>query len=291
MRGGRYRPMYYHSLRAGLDADGKLIAWQHRVVGQSIIGGTPFSAMIKNNVDATSVEGATTLPYRIENFMVDLITTTPKVPVLWWRSVGSTHTAYSTETFFDEVAHAAGKDPLEWRRELLKDEPRHLAALNLAAEKAGWGTPLPEGRFRGIAVHESFKTHVGQVAEISLRPDGTIKVERVVCAVDCGIAINPDIIKAQMEGAVGFGLGAVLKGEITMDQGRVVQGNFDEYQVLTIDEMPHVEVHIVPSTASPTGVGEPGVPPIGPAVANAVFAATGKRIRLLPFSRSEGRTA
>jgi isoquinoline 1-oxidoreductase subunit beta len=291
-RGGRYRPMYHHTLRAGLDAQGNLTAWQHRIVGQSIISDTPFAAMVKHGVDETSVEGASTLPYAVPNMHVDLITTKVGVPVLWWRSVGSTHTAYSTEVFLDEVAQAAGKDPVELRRALLKGQDRHLGVLNLAAEKAGWGQPAPEGRYRGIAVHKSFGTYVAQVAEVSLRPDGGIKVERVVCAVDCGIAVNPDIIRAQIEGGVGYGLGAVLKGEITLDEtGRVVQGNFDGYQVLTIDEMPSVEVHIVPSTESPTGVGEPGVPPIGPAVANAVFAATGKRIRVLPFSRDEGRTA
>jgi isoquinoline 1-oxidoreductase beta subunit len=212
------------------------------------------------------------------------------VPVLWWRSVGSTHTAYSTEVFIDELADAAGRDPVEFRRTLLRDHPRHLGVLNLVAEKAGWGKPLPEGKFRGVAVHESFNTYVAQVAEISLKADGSIKVVRVVCAVDCGIPVNPDIIKAQMEGGIGFGLGAILKGEITLDGGRVEQANFDTYRMLTIEEMPRVEVHIAPSTESPTGVGEPGVPPIGPAVANAVHAATGKWIRVLPFSRHDART-
>ena len=290
-RGGRYRPMYYHKLRAGLDTQGYLVAWQHRIVGQSIVKGTPFEAAeVKLGFDGTSVEGASTLPYAIPNLLVDLVTTDVGVPVLWWRSVGSTHTAYSTEVFLDEVAQAVGKDPVEFRRTLLKDQLRHLGVLNLAAEKAGWGGPAPEGHFRGVAVHKSFGTYVAQVAEISLRESGGIKVERVVCAVDCGIAVNPDIIRAQIEGGIGYGLGAILKGEITLDGGRVVQGNFDEYQVLTIDEMPDIEVHIVPSTESPTGVGEPGVPPIGPAVANAVFAATGKRMRVLPFSRNDTRT-
>jgi isoquinoline 1-oxidoreductase subunit beta len=291
-RGGRYRPMYVHALRAGLDAEGNPVAWQHRVVGQSILKGTPFEgALVHHGVDETSVEGASTLPYAIPTMHVDLVTTDVGVPVLWWRSVGSTHTAYSTEVFLDELAQAAGKDPVEFRRALLRDQPRHLGVLNLAAEKAGWDWPAPAALFRGVAVHKSFGTHVAQVAEISLKDDGGVRVERVVCAVDCGIAVNPDIIRAQMEGGIGYGLGAILKGEITLDGGRVVQGNFDEYQVLTIDEMPKVEVHIVPSTEPPTGVGEPGVPPIGPAVANAVFAATGKRIRILPFSRSFARTA
>jgi isoquinoline 1-oxidoreductase beta subunit len=290
MKGGRYRPMYYHTIKAGLDAEGNPIGWHHRIVGQSIIAGTPFeSMMVKDSVDPSSVEGASNLPYAVPNIRVDLVTADVKVPVLWWRSVGSTHTAYSTEVFIDELARAAGKDPVAFRRGLLRDHPRHLAVLNLAAEKAGWGAPLPEGRFRGVAVHESFNTYVAQVAEVTLRPDGNLKVERVVCAVDCGIAINPDIIRAQMEGGIGFGLGAILKGEVTLDAGRVEQANFDTYQLLTIEEMPRVEVHIVPSTESPTGVGEPGVPPIGPAVANAVQAATGKPIRVLPFSRHDVR--
>ena len=292
MRGGRYRPMYLHTLEAGLDAEGNPVAWQHRIVGQSILKGTPFEGMlVHHGVDETSVEGASTLPYAIPAMHVDLVTTNVGVPVLWWRSVGSTHTAYSTEVFLDELAQAVGRDPVEFRRALLRDQPRHLGVLNLAAEKAGWDRPAPAGVFRGVAVHKSFGTHVAQVAEISLKDDGGIKVERVVCAVDCGIAVNPDIVRAQMEGGIGYGLGAILKGEITLDGGRVVQGNFDEYQVLTIDEMPKVEVHIVPSTEPPTGVGEPGVPPIGPAMANAVFAATGKRIRILPFAKNDLRTA
>ena len=291
-KGGRYRPMYYHTIKAGLDAEGNPVAWQHRIVGQSILAGTPFESMVgKNSVDPTSVEGASNLPYAVPNILVDLVTTDVKVPVLWWRSVGSTHTAYSTEVFIDQLAQAAGRDPVEFRRRLLRDHPRHLGVLNLVAEKAGWDKPLPEGRFRGVAVHELFNTYVAQVAEISLRDDGGIRVERVVCAVDCGIPINPDIIKAQMEGGIGFGLGAILKGEITLNGGRVEQTNFDTYRMLTIEEMPWVEVHIVPSTELPTGVGEPGVPPIGPAVANAVYAATGKQIQVLPFSRHDFRTA
>ncbi|UEM18881.1 xanthine dehydrogenase family protein molybdopterin-binding subunit [Skermanella mucosa] len=286
IRGGRYRPMYYHTLTAGLDASGKPVAWQHRIVGQSIIGGTPFApVLIKDGVDGTSVEGASNLPYDIPNMLVDLHTTEVGVPVLWWRAVGSTHTAYSTEVFIDELASAAGKDPVEFRRALLARHPRHLGVLNLAAEKAGWGTPLPQGKARGVAVHESFSTYVAQVAEVTLQPDGSVKVDRVVCAVDCGLAINPDVIRAQMEGGIGFGLGGVMYGEVTLAKGRVEQSNFHDYRVLRIEEMPAVEVHIVPSAAAPTGVGEPGVPPIGPAVANAVFAATGRRIRNLPFTR------
>jgi len=286
IRGGRYRPLYVHRLRAGLDANGAIVAWEHRIVGQSILAGTPFeSTIVKNGIDATSVEGAANLPYDIPNLNVELHTTKVGVPVLWWRSVGSTHTAYSTETFLDELAHAAGRDPLELRRALLAKHPRHLAALNLAAEKAGWGQTLPAGRARGIAVHESFNSVVAQVAEVSSRPDGLPRVERVVCAVDCGTAINPDVVRAQMEGGIGFGLAGALWSEVTLVQGRVEQRNFDDYRPLRIMDMPAVEVHIVPSGAAPTGVGEPGVPPIAPAVANAYFQLTGHRVRRLPFAR------
>src|SRR5439155_689236 len=236
-------------------------------------------------IDQTSVEGASTLPYAIPNITVELHTTSVGVPVLWWRSVGSSHTAFSTETFLDELAHAAGRDPLEMRRSLLAGHPRHLATLNLAAEEAGWDQPLPAGRARGIAVHESFDSVVAQIAEVSRRPDGLPKVERVVCAVDCGIAINPDGVRAQMEGGIGFGLAAALWSEITLVRGRVQQRNFDGYRPLRINDMPAVEVHIVPSGAAPTGVGEPGVPPIAPAVANALYQLTGQRVRRLPFAR------
>jgi isoquinoline 1-oxidoreductase beta subunit len=215
--------------------------------------------------------------------LVDLHTTKVGVPVLWWRSVGSTHTAFSTETFIDELAAAAGKDPLEFRRALLAAKPRHLGVLNLAAQKAGWGTALEKGRGRGIAVHESFNSYVAQVVDVRIAQDGTLKVERVVCAVDCGIAVNPDVIKAQMEGSIGFALTAALHGAITLNKGRVEQSNFHDYQPLRINEMPAVEVHILQSSEKPTGVGEPGVPPVAAAVANAIFAATGKRLRNLPL--------
>ena len=286
IQGGKYRPLYVHRLRAGLDAQGNIIGWEHRIVGQSLMAGTPFErALVKNGVDGTSVEGAANLPYDIPNLTVELHTTQVGVPVHSWRSVGSTHTAYSTETFLDELAHAAGRDPLEVRRALLAKHPRHLGTLNLAAEKAGWGEPLPAGRARGIAVHESFDTVVAQVAEVSRRPDGLPKVERVVCAVDCGTAVNPDVVHSQMEGGIGFGLAAALWSEITLVHGRVQQRNFDGYRPLRIEDMPVVEVHIVPSGAVPTGVGEPGVPPIAPAVANAFFQLTGQRARRLPFAR------
>jgi isoquinoline 1-oxidoreductase beta subunit len=286
IQGGKYRPLYVHRLRAGLDTQGNIVGWEHRIVGQSLMAGTPFEqAFVKNGVDGTSVEGAANLPYDIPNLTVELHTTQVGIPVLFWRSVGSTHTAYSTETFLDELAHAAGRDPLEVRRALLAKHPRHLGTLNLAAEKAGWGEPVPAGRARGIAVHESFDTVVAQVAEVSRRPDGLPKVERVVCAVDCGTAVNPDVVRSQMEGGIGFGLAAALWSEITLVHGRVQQRNFDGYRPLRIEDMPAVEVHIVPSGAVPTGVGEPGVPPIAPAVANAFFQLTGQRARRLPFAR------
>ncbi|MDP3295221.1 MAG: xanthine dehydrogenase family protein molybdopterin-binding subunit [Nevskia sp.] len=288
MRGGYYRPAFVHAIKASLDKDGKLVGWQQRIVGQSIAKGTALEPyMVHEGVDHTSVEGASDTRYDIANLQVELHTIDYQLPVLWWRSVGHTHTAYAVETMIDELAHAAGKDPVEFRLALLEKQPRHLGVLELAAAKADWGKPLAPiagmKRGRGIAVHESFNTFVAEVAEVSIDADGMLKVDRVVCAVDCGLAINPDVIKAQMEGGIGFGLAAILHSEITFDQGKVVQGNFGEYPMLRINEMPVIEVHLVASAERPTGVGEPGVPPIGPAVANAVFAATAKRIRKLPF--------
>ncbi|MCM5680160.1 xanthine dehydrogenase family protein molybdopterin-binding subunit [Schlegelella sp. S2-27] len=291
MRAGYYRPAFHHRLSAGLDGDGKLVGWRHRLVGQSIIAGSPFEAMMmKDGIDPVSVEGAANLPYGIANLLVDLHT--PKdvgVPVLWWRSVGSTHTAFSTECFIDELAQAAGKDPVAWRLEMLDQHPRHAGVLKLAADKAGWGSPLPAGqagerRGRGVAVHESFNTYVAQVAEVTVKDDGSYHVDRVVCAVDCGVAVNPDVIRAQVEGSVGFALSTVLYSAITLQDGRVQQSNFHDYAVARISDMPRVEVHIVPSAANPTGIGEPAVPPLAPAVANALAAATGKRARQLPIT-------
>ena len=290
MRAGYYRPMFHHALEAAVDASGRLTGWRHRLVGQSILAGSPFeSMMVKDGIDAVSVEGAANLPYAIPNKLVDLHT--PKdiqVPVLWWRSVGSTHTAYATEVFLDLVARSLGKDPVALRLELLAGHPRHAGVLKLAADKSGWAAPLKPGapgsrRGKGVAVHESFGSYVAEVAEVTVAADGSIKVDRVVCAVDCGIAVNPDNIRSQVEGGVGFALSAALHGEITLKEGVVVQGNFDGYQLLRIDEMPKVEVHILPSNEKPTGIGEPGVPPLAPAVANAIAAATGKYPTRLPF--------
>ncbi len=284
MKGGRYRPAYVHALKAGMTAEGRIVGWEHHIVGQSIMSGGPFEAMVKDGVDPTSVEGAHQLPYAIPDRSVGLTTTDVGIPVLWWRAVGSTHTAFAIETFLDELAGVAGVDPLEFRLSLLEGSPRHAGVLRLAAEKAGWGTPAPEGRFRGLAMAESFQTPVAQVVELSM-DEGAVRVHKVVCAVDCGVAINPDNIKAQMEGGIGFGLGAILAEELTLTKGVVDQANYDGYTPLRIDAMPEVEVHIVDSTERPTGVGEPGVPPIGPAVANGIFAATGRRVRVLPISK------
>jgi isoquinoline 1-oxidoreductase subunit beta len=286
LHGGLYRPMYFHKLEAGLNDKKELVGWRHVIVGQSIMAGTIFAAGISNGIDGTSVEGAASIAYDIPNISVELSTTKTGVPVLWWRVVGSSHTTFAVEAFIDEVAYAAGEDAFAFRRKLLEHEPRMRAVLELAAEKAGWSSgPLPKGKGRGIAVAEAFKTRVAQVAEVSVDDHGRVTVDRIVCAVDCGTAINPDVIAAQMEGGIGFGLGAVLYGAITLKDGRVEQDNFNGYRVLRMNEMPKVEVHIVPSTEAPTGVGEPGVAPLGPAVANAIFAATGKRIHVLPFGK------
>ncbi|HEY1861186.1 MAG TPA: molybdopterin cofactor-binding domain-containing protein, partial [Gemmataceae bacterium] len=288
LAGGWYRPKWHDRFAAGLDAEGNPVAWTHTIVGQSIMAGTAFAPlMIKNGVDGTSVEGAADILYGIPNVQVDLHTPTIGVPVQWWRSVGHSHTGFSVEAFLDEVADAGKKDPYELRRKLLAKEPRMLGVLNLAAEKANWGKPLPKGVARGIATHFSFETYVAQVIEASVEKDGIVKVHRVVCAVDCGRVINPDIVKAQMEGGIVFGLTAALKTEITLENGRVQQKNFHDYQMLRMFESPVIEVHIVPSDVSPTGVGEPSVPPVAPALANAIFAATGKRVRSLPIRTAD----
>lgn len=292
MRAGFYRPMWYDRVAACLDNKGMPLAWQHRIVGQSIIAGTSFeAAMIKDGIDNTSVEGAADTPYAIPNLQVELHSPKSPVPVLWWRSVGHSHTAFVMESFLDELAHAAGKDPYQYRRDLLQRHPRHLKVLQTAAEKAGWGKRLARGRGRGIAVHESFGSYIAQVAEVSLSAKRELQVHRVVCAVDCGRIVNPDTIKAQMESGIVFGLTAALYGAITLKAGRVEQGNFHDYPLLRMAAMPKVEVHIIPSSDPPGGIGEPGVPPIAPAVANALFAANGIRLRSLPMTPDRIKTA
>jgi isoquinoline 1-oxidoreductase beta subunit len=285
MRGGYYRPMWRNRLKVGVDAAGSPLAWQQEIVGQSILEGTFFAPMlVKNGIDGTSVEGVADSPYVLgtPNHRVGLHSPKTPITVLWWRSVGHTSSAFVMESFIDELAKSAGQDPVEFRRHLLKDHPRHLGVLNLAAEKAGWDRPLSAGRFRGIAVHESFGSYVAQVAEVSVDRD-RIRVHRVVCAVDCGVCINPAGVAAQMEGGIVFGLTAALHGELTFRNGRLEQSNFHDYPMVRMREAPSVEVHIVPSAEKSGGAGEPGVPPIAPAVGNAVFAATGKRLRRLPF--------
>jgi isoquinoline 1-oxidoreductase beta subunit len=285
VRGGYYRPAFLHQARIGLDASGMPLAWKHVLVGQSILAGTLFEAtLVKDGIDHTSVEGLADSPYikGLANHQVDLHSPKTGIPVLWMRSVGHSHTAFVVESLIDELATAAGKDPVEYRRILLKDHPRHLATLNLAVEKAGWGTPLPEGHALGVAVHESFGSYVAQVAQVS-QDNLRIRVHRVVCAVDCGIAVNPAGIAAQMESCIAFGLSSTLHSKLSIKEGRVVQSNYHDYPVLRLNEMPSVEVHIVPSTDKPGGIGEAGVPPTAPAVANAVFALTGQRLRELPL--------
>jgi isoquinoline 1-oxidoreductase beta subunit len=276
---GLYRPMYVHAVKAGVDAQGRIALWEHTIVGQSIMAGGPMAAMmIKDGIDPTSVEGVDKTIYDLPMLAGSLHSPTLAVPALWWRSVGSTHTAYVMETMVDELAAAAGRDPVTFRLTLLGKSP-------LAADKAGWGKPRRTGVAQGIAVHESFDTFVAQVADVSMR-DGKIKVERVVCAVDCGVPVNPDVIRAQMEGCIGYGLSALYYSEIELKAGRAVQRNFDTYRALRIHEMPKVEVHIVQSTEKPTGVGEPGLPPLAPAVANAVAKLGGPRMRRLPLTRA-----
>jgi len=282
MRAGQYRPVYIHKFKAGIDANGKIVGWRDTIVGQDLCKGTPFEAWIKDGVDPTTVEGSATMPYAVPNRRVDVTSTVLGVPVTFWRSVGMNHAGYAVECFMDEVAAAAGRDPLQVRLELLQDHTRQANALRLAAEKAGWGKPLRTGHAHGISVTETFGTVVAQVAEVSFEK-GNLKVHRVVCAVDCGIVVSPDQVRAQMEGGIGFGLGAALKSQITLEKGAVVQGNYGDYDVLRLHEMPRVEVHIVKSDALPTGAGEPGVPGAGPAVANALYALTRKQLRKLPI--------
>jgi isoquinoline 1-oxidoreductase subunit beta len=286
IRGGYYRPLFVHHVEAGLDEKGTPIAWKHTIVGQSILSGTPFEQlMVKDGVDATSVEGVTDSPY-LEALPAKLITLhSPKQPVtvLWWRSVGNTHTAFAMESMIDELAHGAGRDPLDYRAALLRDKPRHLRALRAAAEMAGWGKAPPPGRARGLAVHESFGSIVAQVAEVSVGEDKEIRVHKVACAVDCGTAINPLGVEAQIQGAIAFGLSAVLLSELTLKEGRAEQSNFHDYQVLRLPDMPEVSVRVLSSDAKMGGIGEPAVAPISAAVANAVYALTRQRLRSLPL--------
>ncbi len=283
MRGGYYRPFSVHRMR-GVVRDGKIVAWSDTIVGQSIMKGSPFAAMtMKNGLDSTAHEGASDIPYQIDNFSCDLHQVDVGVPVLWWRSVGHSHTGYAVEAFVDELLEAAGQDPVKGRLAMMANSPRHAGVLKAVAERAGWtGAKLDNGRARGVAVVDSFGSYVAHIAEVSNGPDGP-RVHKVWCAVDCGVAVNPDIIRAQMEGGIGFALGHVLYAEIPIDKGRPTSGNFDTYRSLRISEMPEIDVTIVASSEKPTGVGEPGVPPVGPAVANAMARLGLTRPRQLPM--------
>jgi isoquinoline 1-oxidoreductase beta subunit len=285
IRGGHYRPLYVYRLRGGLRG-GKIVAWASTSVGQSILKGSPFEAMLKDGIDPTSVEGASELAYEIADFRCDLHTTQVGVPVLWWRSVGHSHTGYAVECFIDELLEQAGQDPVTGRLALMNGAPRAAGVLRAVAELAKWSGPGPrDGRARGVAVVESFDSFIAQIAEVSVGNGGEPRVHKVWCAVDCGVAVNPDVIRAQMEGGIGFGLGHALFAEVELDHGRPVPANFDTYRSLRIHEMPDVEVTVVRSAEKPTGVGEPGVPPIGPAVANAMARLGLGRPRRLPIVR------
>lgn len=287
LRGGFYRPMYVNSITAGL-GEKDIVAWQHRVVGQSIAKGTPFEGMmVRNGIDGLSVEGAADMPYGVPNLRVELHTIDLPVPVLWWRSVGHSNTAFAKESFLDECAAALGRDPYELRRQLLAGHPRWLRVLDLVAKKAGWGSPTPKGVGRGISVHESFKGFAAHVVEASV-VDGSPKIHKVVCAIDCGLVVNPGQVVSQMQGAANFALSATLGSQITFSNGRVDQSNFHDFEILRMHEAPEIEVHIVDSKDAMGGIGEVGVPGVASATCSAIFAACGKRIRRLPIGDQLG---
>jgi isoquinoline 1-oxidoreductase beta subunit len=283
MKGGYYRGFCVHDVKVGLDAQGLPIAWKHNIVGQSIMGGAPMFGP-PPPVDNTSVEGVKGSPYiaGVPDHYIGLHTTKEVVPILWFRSVGNTHTAYAMETMLDELAHAAGQDPVNYRRALLKGHARHLAALNLVADKGGWEKPAPHGRYKGVAVHEAFGSYVAIIAEVSIN-NGQVRVHKIDCAIDCGLAVNPDGVKAQMESGIIFGLTMALYGEITLENGKVLQNNFYDYRIARMNESPEINVFIADSNEKMGGAGECAVPPTAPAIVNAIFAATGKRIYNLPI--------
>ena len=287
MQHDMYRPAVIAKFRAGLDQAGQPLAWWNRITGPSVTRSFTDRTLPSGGMDfppdKANADGAAELPYAIPNLLVEHTLSKTPVPVGFWRSVGHSYNAFFTESFIDEVALAAKQDPYQFRRSLLAKQPRLLKVLETAATKANWGRPLGIGRGRGIALHASFRSVVAQVAEVSLESSGEVKVHRVVCAIDCGLAVNPDIVVAQMESAIVFGLTAALYGEITVNKGRVEQGNFPSYEMLRLAQSPQIEVHLVPSDAPLGGVGEPGTPPIAPAVANALFAASGRRFRSLPL--------
>lgn len=290
LRSGYYRPAFGHKVRVGLGPDGAIVGWEHRIAGQSIMKGTAFENFaVHDGVDGSSVEGASDTPYQIPAAHFGLTDTKKATSTLWWRAVGHTHTAYVMEVMMDMAADAAGIDPVDFRLSYLSgdaaDQVRMASVLKLAAQKAGWGS-APAGRSQGIAVHKSFGSFVAEVVEISGEVDAGIRIEKVTCAVDCGIAVNPDIIAAQMEGGIGYGIGHTMRDQITLTQGAVDQSNFPDYEPLRIGDIGQIDVHIVPSAEPPTGVGEPGTPPSAPALANAIASHNAVRVSSLPMSEN-----
>jgi len=283
-----YRPNGYNKLSAFINKNNELVGWQQRIVSPSIFA-RAMPQWLKDGLDHSSVEGSgAELPYDVKNLFVDYIVKNQgNIPVGFWRSVGHSQNAFITESFIDEIAHACGKDPFEFRKTLLKDQPRHLGVLELAAEKANWNQKLAKNEGRGIAVHHCFGSYCAQVADIAIDKNGNVRVKKVVCAIDCGQIVNPDTIEAQMQSAIVYGLTAALHSSITIKNGKIQQTNFDNFPILRMSDMPQVEVYIVDSKEKCGGVGEPGLPPIAPAVANAIFNATGKRIRQLPIKPSD----
>ena len=278
-----YRPYFFDRISAGLDEKGMPVAWNHRFAGSSVIARW-LPPVFNNGLDPDTTEGAINLVYALPNLHVEYLRVEPPgIPTAFWRSVGPSHNVFVTESFIDELAAAAKQDAVAYRRALLDKSPRAKAVLELAAEKAGWGQPLPQGVGRGVSVQFAFATYMAQVAEVEVSKDGAVRVRRVVCAVDCGTVVNPDTVQAQIQSAIIFGITAALYGEITLKDGRVEQTNFDTYQILRMNEAPAIEVHIVQSSEPPGGMGEPGTSAIVPAVTNAIFAATGKRLRKLPI--------
>ncbi|BBB99092.1 isoquinoline 1-oxidoreductase beta subunit [Bradyrhizobium japonicum] len=277
-----YRPYWCDRIAVGLDASGKPVAWNNRFAGSSVLARWAPPAF-RNGLDPDTTEGAIDLVYDIPNFHVEYVRVEPPgIPTAFWRSVGPSHNVFVTESVIDELAAAAKQDPVDYRRALLGKSPRAKAALELAAAKAGWGGKLPAGRGRGVSLQFVFGSYLAQVAEVEVARDGSVRVHRVVCAMDCGTVVNPDTVQAQLQSGINFGVTAALYGEITLKDGRVEQSNFDSYQMLRIDQAPAIEVHIVPSTEPPGGMGETGTSGIVPAISNAIFAATGKRLRKMP---------
>ena len=278
-----YRPYWFDRISAGLDEKGLPVAWHHRFAGSSVVA-RQLPAAFKDGLDPDSTEGAIDLVYEFPNFHVEYLRVEPPgIPTAFWRSVGPSHNVFVAESFIDELAAAAKQDPVAYRLALLGKAPRARAVLELAAEKAGWGRPLPERSGRGVSLQSVFGSYMAQVAEVDVSKDGEVHVRRVVCAVDCGTVINPDTVEAQIQSGIIFGLTAALYGEITIKDGRIEQSNFDTYLIMRMDEVPAIEVYIVKSAEPPGGMGEAGTSAIVPAVANAIFAATGKRLRRMPI--------